>query len=477
MKPLAGKFFMAASLIGLALCLLFVRTDRPVLSLLPTPGQGNQVAVPDTGTFIQQFTANQTSISRVGFYFSATTSLPAEIMSLRLLRDGQEIGASSLSAVFIDNEGMSTWQFSPAVATKKNDKITAQLQIPALLKDKISLKVRVWDETFNQDSVSLLINNQPQASPLAYEVFARYRPPLALQVAVLALLAAAALFIKPQKTISQDILAATAAFCLTCAYLFPLTWEGHWSWYLAGIQTSAALSAYWWLRLRGSHYTSSFIGAAVFAYTAWWPLLLSGSRGVFGGIAVGALLAIILSKKQPVSRRYISGALAIACTALVIVQAVDVPALIPLERTATVRDVLLDPYQVAGAQKVSSYGQLVPWHNFGAYIGIPASLIAFIGIVSSGRKHKYVAGTIFIIVASMSLSSFLPGGLNTYIAQTSIVLVAAMAFFISEGLAATRRYLGSGRPLTTFLVSSLCLIVILDMWYVAADVLETLAVK
>ena len=174
MKHITGKLIIAGALSALAVCLLLVRTDRSVLSLLPTPGQANKVALPETGTFAQEFTTNQTSISRVGFFVSAATSLPAEIMNLRLLRDGQEIGVSSLSAVFIDNEGMSTWQFSPAVATKKNEKITAQLQVPASLRDKLSLKVRTYDQTFNQDSVSLYINNQPQESPLAYEVFAKY---------------------------------------------------------------------------------------------------------------------------------------------------------------------------------------------------------------------------------------------------------------------------------------------------------------
>jgi len=476
MNRILGKFIIAGALGALAVCLLLVRTDRSVLSLLPTPGQVNKVVLPETGTFAQEFTTNQTSISRVGFYISTASSLPADTISLHLFRDGQVIGLSTLSAVFIDNEGMSTWQFSPAVATKKNEKITAQLQVPASLRDKLSLKVRTYDQTFNQDSVSLYINNQPQESPLAYEVFAKYQPPLALQTAVLALLTAAALFIKPKKTIGKDIATAAAAFCLTCAYLYPLTWEGSWSWYLVFIQTSAALAAYWWLRGRGSHSTSSFLGAAVFAYTTWWPLLLPGSRTIYGSVAIAALLAVILSKKQPTSRRYISGALAIICAGIIFSQAVTLPQLKPLEHTATVRDVFLDPYQVSGAQKVISYGEYVPWHNFGAYIGIPAALVAMIGALTTGRKHTYITAALLTIIAGMSFSALLPAMLNAYIAQTSIILVAIGAFFAGEGLTKIRHYLGQGSRLTTFLIISLCLIIMLDIWYVSADVLETLSI-
>ncbi len=475
MKSLHSRLLLSAVLIIAAILLVFVRTERGVILLPPISGAENRVQLVPETTYAQDFLINQTSIARLGFYFTTQGSLASEPLTLIISRQGTEVARANLETVFIDNQGPSFWQFNPPLKTIKGERITAKVTIPQSLGNQLNVKVRIPDGTFKAEDATFLINDKLQPSPLAYEVYASYKPPLSVQIAILCVLAAIALLFKPKSHIVITGGTVLATLLATIVYLSPtLIWSGYFPWFLLVTQTAAFLGVYWYLTHRGFHAAAAMVGAAIFAYTSWWPLQFAASRYVYAIVATLPLLYVVFSPSQSLIRRKAAGLVVLAVAIAIFWQGLQFPGLTPTTAVANMRDIFLDPYQVPYAQKVISQGQGIPWHNFGAYIGIPAALLTLIGIITSARKHSTPLIIGIALITALSLAPLLPSTLTILVAHTSIILVMVFAYEAALGLENLRHYLGFKSKVAIFLTSAVALIIVLDLWHVAADLLENL---
>jgi hypothetical protein len=372
--------------------------------------------------------------------------------------------------VFIDSEGASYWQFKPPILTQKNEFLQATLTLPPELTSRISLATRQNDGSFNTQEAISTINEIDQATPFAYQVYASYKPPLARQLALLSLIAACLILIKPKHAAAQTILQVIVAGVLTAGYLSPQFEQ--FPWVLLIIQSSVLLAGFWYLTGRGFHISSAVAGAALFAYTTWWPLQFAAGRSWYFIIALVALLVVAISKQQPHPRRVWAVILLLICAAVIIPQGFSWQGTQDISCTASLRNMLLDPYQLPFAQKQICGEQAPLWHNFGAYIGIPAALAALIDIVTSARKNRWTL-VAFIIIA-LPFGWHMPSMFATAISHSSIVLVALLAYFVATGIEKLRQFLGIHDVIVRILTGVIALIIVLDLWYVTTDVLEHL---
>ncbi|MBI3255385.1 MAG: hypothetical protein HYZ63_00255 [Candidatus Andersenbacteria bacterium] len=475
MKKRSLDFGIAVGLLLIAGALTQVRADLPFLFLLPTPGAANQVGlVPDT-TYEYTFQVNQAlTLTRFGFYFAPAGSLPPQTLTLAISQAGLQKGQAQLSGVFIDSEGPSFWQFRPALKLEAGQAAVASLQIPAEFAHKIKVKLRQPDESFRAEETNFRISGQSQSTPLAYAVYAGYTPPLAPQLAVIAALVALYLIIKPHRPFLQDIAVVAGAVALTAAYLFPAAGSTPFPWFLLATQSGAVMAVFWYLKGRGFHGISAAPAAAIIAYSSWLPLQYSAGRFLYGLIVPVALLGIFLAASQPLMRRRLALGIAALLTLFVFTLPIQPAAFdYSLDGYSNLRDVLLDPYQVPHAEKATSATPTpIAWHNFGAYIGIPAGLAAIIGLVSGWRRHRKLA--LLTLGVALLLSLHLPPPFSIVIAHSSIFLVVLLAYFAALGLENIRKFLGYEDKLVRVLVTLVALIVTLDIWHTVSDVLNHL---
>ena len=468
------RLLTAATLLVLAGPLFFVKTNRDFIDLQPTEGTASSIILKSTENYEQTFAADRATITQVGLFIRPTVqNLPAGNIAVRVLRDSTLIAESNLPTVFIDTEGASYVRFDPPIQTKLKETLRIQISAPPQLDGSIRLQQRMPDETFDAATVRFMINGEPQSSPLAYQVYYQYRPPLALQLAGLLIIMA------QQRLLPSPILySAEAAFLFVVPHVllgqFPLLTFAYAAYALAGMLML--------LRTTGLTGFPALAGAHVFAFTTWLPLHILGGRSYY---ALAALLpyTAVLARKDGITgrkRRMIFAAAAIY--ALVVFTVADVkPYSLPTFGAAHPRDVFIDPNQVPTSYKTffyPSYGtfpaQVEQWDHYGSYIGIINATLALVGIAWQGLRDRALLMTgIFGALISLTppltsiLARILPLPPQHFVILTTFVL----AFFTAWGLQAVRTYLGNSTA-ATVIATLITYIALLDLWHVAATTLE-----
>lgn len=475
---LAIRLTSAGLLILAAIALWSIQTDRLMLQLIPTPGAANALVADSSSTYEQTIVVTQKTISRIGIFFSASGSLPSVSLPLRVYRGEQLIGEANTSSLFLDNDGTTLWQFSQSIKTNPGEKIRLRLTIPAELSEKIRLKIRVPDGEFNIQDIQFLLNGKLQPNPLGYEAYAQYQPPLAIALAALAFIAAIHLLIHPKKQISRDLLTIGASILACAAYLAPTLWHGTFPWPLLFTSTAVFLGSYWWLEGKHLHPISALGGASVLAFTTWWVLQYASERSAYLLIAAIPLLFVTIQKNQPKERKVVSGALAVLMVIGVVSSGITwTTSFVPT--AANPKDALFDTQQAVYSLKVVQYnGEPISWDNFGAYVGIPAGVLILIGLIPHLKARKYLWATAILVsiiaftpaIASLSAAWHLP------VASPHLVIFLILAFAVAtaHGIENLYTYLGYHDRLARILVTGITLLMILDLWNVSANVLETL---
>lgn len=164
-----GSMLMLAA--GLAL--FFVHTDQKVISVSPLEGQLNAIVLESNQIYQQTFSApNDGQLSRFGLFLRPNTQplIKGEV-TVKVQSEGLT-ATQTVSTDFIDSAGATQVRFSPGIPARSGANVMVTMQVPKNLSGQIRAQARPPDESF------------------AYQVYYRQRPPLALHLASVFILAA-----------------------------------------------------------------------------------------------------------------------------------------------------------------------------------------------------------------------------------------------------------------------------------------------
>lgn len=398
-----------AGLAGLTgLALFTVTTDREFINLTPSPAQF--VTLEAGHTYTQTFPATRTSISRVGVYLRPVGDLPESNVQLAIARRGEVVATQTIPTAAIDIEGTSQVRFADPLPVAQGDTIAFTLTVPDNLTGRIRALQRLPDDTFNSAYAVFSIDRTPQAAPLAYQVYYSFRPPLAFQVGGLLIFTALFLAINVHSSlrITHYALLIPLSIILSILYALPALLLGDRPVTLMAATSLVFLGTALVARRRLPA-APALVTAAITAFTAYWPLRLATSWTWDPAV---------------------------------------------LGTAASLRDIFLDPRQIPSSAHTAAF------EHFGSYIGTMAAILAAIGIMSEGRRRWK---TVAALLAALLVSRLIPDAI--------IIVTALLAFVAGAGLAWLSRFLGDDK-LSRVLIIIICLLILLDLFYVAAAPLE-----
>ncbi|MEX0650090.1 MAG: hypothetical protein WD200_03750 [Candidatus Andersenbacteria bacterium] len=395
-------FGFLAILLGLVLCL--VRADRQFIFLAPTEGSPHTVTLKNNTTYAQEFSVYEDSISVLALYLRPLQrNLPADSVQVELLQDGEVVSSHAVPGIFLDPDSSAQIPVDPPLHVTPGQKLTVQITVPATLSEKVGVQLRQPDETFNIQDTTFSIDGVVQDAPLAYQVFQQTIPVFPLQVGGLLILTGIYLLAQQYLRRRPEVQLGFVAGA-SVLYSLPLILSGRVSITLIVLQVVAALLTAVALRRHQLSLPAIMLGSLVFALTTWWVMHVVGSSLSFDPLSI--------------------------------------------------KDALWDPNQV-----VSS-------HAAGSYIGIPATLLAILGIITAGRRFMS-----FIYIALLtSLLTFLQ---PIAIPHLVIIPVFILSWFASFGLEALYVFLGKKTLISDVLIIALAVIVLLDLYTVGSASLQS----
>lgn len=446
-------------------------TDREYINLAPTEGRAFSTVLESVRTYEQQFIPTRTSISRFGLRLQPqTAALPPEVLVISLHRNNETIGQAALAADFLDSEGFSQVKFSPAIPTTVGESLTMRLVVPPSLDRKISIQHRERDSSFNSNDVNFLIDGEPQSSPVAYQVYYYYRPPLAITVGVLILIAMG-WWLAPQW---WQTLPWSGLYPLLLALLFvlPALLKGGFPLVLMIAVVIAATGMMQLLRAKSYSLDAQILGATIFSLTSYFSLHAGQGQAV---LLVGAAFPWLVWWLGQWRR---SDTVVLWGAAIVIVGvmyagllAVGLPS-VPV--SAAPKEILLDPNQVYDSYKVM--GTTLPWHHFGSYAGFINVGLALIGLLTRGRRtipYLFFGSVLLLVTLSSPLAALAAESRLIPTPYLIIFVTFAISFYAANGLIALKNYLGD-TPAVAMISGCLIGLSLLDLLFVGTTTLEAL---
>lgn len=414
---LAGKLVAAAVLVVVGLVLLRVHSDRQYISLAPTEGIPHGVVLQPGESYSQTFIATRTTLTRLGLFLRPIPNLDGrEALTLELRRGNQPVAAQLIPAAFINAQDATQVRFEPPVQTTLGEKLTFVVSIPSALAGQVRAQQREPDKSFSDDNVAFFIDGQQQPAPLAYQAYYDYRSPFGAQVGSLLFAAAFLLLAWPWHTHFPNLFIGGYLVLVAVLAIIPRLFISPIPWMLFLVQLAALGGMYALARRRGMSKLPALLAAQVFALTSWWPLhLLRDWR--------------------------------------------QMQLIVP--RAAALKDIWLDTYQVASSIKVPGGAS---WDHYGSYIGIIATLLALIGLLTTAKKQWRIA---VVGILGLVAAQFWP-----IIPHAVILTTFAMAYFAGWGLQQLGKYLHPYGRLAMIILVILVLLSLLDMLYVLAGPLE-----
>lgn len=436
-------------LVGAAL--FTARTDREYINLQPSEGVPHGIVLESGHVYEQTFIARRPNLTRLGIFLRpAAEPLPADTLTVTI-NHSQGQRTLELPASVIDPEGATYLRLAPPLRTTLGEPVRFTINVPPSVSRALRAQIRERDRTFDAANVALTIDGSPQANPLAYQVYHRYQPSLAIHFGGLAVLAAVLLWLP---VLPLYALGASAIF------MAPASALGEWDVLLPFAYAAVALASMSaLLKHHGASLVPALTGGHAFAFSTWYILHAAAGREQY---AVAAALPLLF---LPHPRRWV----AIALFAVVVAALASSSSLPPM--TATVahpRDVFLDPNQTAAAVKVTEANQPLPWSHFGSYLGPINIVLAGLGLMAQGRQRRQVltAGILGALFAFTPLSR----------PHLVILLTFALAYFTGQGMQSLRRFLDpqphTRDKIVTVVVFLISLLALLDVWQVAAATLE-----
>lgn len=453
--------------LALAFFLGTYTTDREFINLRPGEGPQPVVALESNHTYVQAFIARRRSITRIGLYLKPTTvPLPRGTITLSLQRDGQEIFGQSVSADFIDAHGVTQVRMPPLV-TVPGERLQISVTVSPEISGRVAAYARNPDGTFNAADVPFVISGVAQPAPLAHQVYAAYRPTLAVNIAVL-LIAVSILTLFPW-THRPSVFPYFLGVVISGAVTIPLMLTGVWKWELFLAIFFTVAGSYMLLRAMGASLAAAMVGSFAASLTTWWALQALGGREKMLLIAILPWLGYLRLRWRllAVWQRGWCVAAVLAFAALYLLYG-TYGAVTDALPDAALKDIFLDPYQVSTAQKIS--GSIVAWNNYGSYTGVFVLLLAAIGMAWRGWRYKLavILGLLplLVIVVAPQVRFFI-----VPVPHTIILTTLMIAFFSAWGLEGLRRYLPPGVTRESIL-RIIAVVILLDLLFVLGTTLE-----
>lgn len=449
------KYLLAVLLVITGVALAYYRTDREFINLQPTPGAAFALPLEEGHEYAFAFTVNRDSLTRLGFTLRLLReNVPSEDVEIILRRGETIIAQQSIASAFIDSEGFTQVRFSPPLATSPGEQLEAQIIVPPALSGTLGLQLRQIDQSFRADDIQFRVDGTPSPLPPAYQAYFLYHPGLAVQIGALLCIAAVWLII-PLRRLPP--LAAGALISVVALLPVILLHGVPWSLLLA--QALAWAGMYLLLERRALSFPARLVGAHVCGLTTYWALHSIGGTPSMLLLCV-IPLAIYLALAFPRHSWVVSGlAAVIAAVSLWLAP----PSTVPLG-VASLRDVFLDPYQVAEALKTPAQ---LPWHHYGSYVGLFATILAALGLIRMWPKQRMVLGLL-----AGALVIYYSGALFSWpAAYAAIVLTYLIAYLAAHGLHYLQRYLGN-TALPRYLMLAISLIILLDLLFVLTTTIE-----
>ena len=464
---LLAKICAITALAGSGVCLLFIKTDREYINLAPTEGIDAGMVLEAGHLYEQTFIARRPTITRLGLFLRPTqTSIPLGDVAIEVRDKEKTLGQAALPLAFIDTEGAAQIRFSPPLTVTEQQAITIVISVPPPLSGAVRLQQRDLDDTFDATNVSFVRDGVTQDQPAAYQVYYRYRPLLAQQLAGLLLLGAGLL-----------ILPNLLVYILGLGVIFVLPLNGlvGFNWILFAYTAVALAGMIVVLHKDRLSLLPALLGANIFAFSTWFPLHLQGGRASYALAAALPLLFVLTARHKELSPRrrlHLWGALALFATLILWLVPLFPPATPGPSGIAQPRDVFLDPNQVAVAVKVLGS----TWDHFGSYVGVINAALAVLGISFHGWRRKEV----LVLGGLGALAAFSPlyrlPGLPIPPQHLVIMVTFAIAYFAAAGLFILQRFLHASPPgrdrVVTTVIALIVLIALLDLWQVAAATFE-----
>lgn len=277
MTKRAGFTGLAGLAILAGLALFTVTTDREFINLTPSPAEF--ITLENNHTYTQTFPATRTSISRVGVYLRPVGDLPESSVQLAIARRGEAVATQTIPTAAIDSEGVSQVRFSDPLTVTIGDPISLTLSVPGNLTGRIRALQRLPDDTFN-----------PAYAVFAYQVYYRFRPPLAFQIGGLLILAALTFVFRTYYSlpITHYSLIILLAVALSILHALPALLLGSYPTVIVIVTTLVFFGTAMLLRHRFSA-TATLLTASIAAFTTHWPLYLAAALALLAGAGVQAL--------------------------------------------------------------------------------------------------------------------------------------------------------------------------------------------
>lgn len=411
-----SRLFLGIILAAAGISLARAHSDRQYISLAPTEGVAHGIVLQADATYQQTFIATRRSLTRLGIFLRLSPDSTSEPVTIQLLRDHQVIGQQTISAAFINSNDATQVRFEPPINTSLGEQLTFKISIPVGLSGKIRAQQRELDSSFSDANVSFFIDDEKQAAPLGYQAFYDYHSPFATQLGSLTLFGAVLVLVWPWRRQYQTWFIGGYLLMVGSLAIIPRLFIAPMPWLLYVVQLVVLMAMYRLMRRAGTGVIPALFAAQVFALTSWWPLhLLANWHNVHVLVA----------------------------------------------QAATLRDIFLDTYQVASSIKVVGGAS---WDHYGSYIGIPAALLALVGLIFQARRQWQI----FLI----GLAGLLAATVWPLIPHAIILTTFGLAYFSGWGLQQLGHYLGPQNRLITIILVAILIISLLDMLYVLAGPLE-----
>lgn len=485
MKTLFRLLLIAVFLLAAA-ALFFVTSEREFVSYQPLEGELSGIILRTDTSYQQTFITNRHSISRLSLFLRPVTDqpLPNDVLGIAITSSDAVLSNTVIPVSFLNRDGATQVNFSPALATEPGDLITFVISAPPALSGLI--RVQLVDLINNPDisDISFSIAGATQPTPLAYQLYYNYRPPLSYQLAIYLLFLV--IWLASRRSLLHPFILTAYVILSTIAFLSPAAMLANYYWSLTLAFIVALTGMLLLLRSYQLPAASILLGANAFAFSTYFALHAQAGRDkllIFSFIPL--ILWFILVRKKS-AYRLAFGLMLLLLLAWLFFAPYQPPLPSPA-LVANLKDILLDPNQIATADKFqASYLALqIPqgdpsailrsggWDNFGSYIGIINLSLALIGLAALARRYWYIAllGSAGLLLAATPLTLLLVSRLFLPPQYLVILLTFALAFFASFGLSKLYRFLGPSL-VTSFIVYSITIFALFDLLNVTSKTLQ-----
>lgn len=485
MKTLCRLLLIAVFLLAAA-ALFLVTSEREFVSYEPLEGELSGIILRTNTSYQQTFITNRHSISRLSIFLRPATDqpLPNDVLGITITSSDAVLNNTVIPVSFLNRDGATQVNFSPSLATQPGDLITFVLSAPPALSGLI--RVQPTDLINNPDisDISFSIAGAAQPSPLAFQLYYNYRPPLSYQLAIYLLFLV--IWLASRRSLLHPLILTAYVLFSTIAFLSPAAMLAnfYWSLTLAFIVSLTGML----LLLRSYQLPPAAIlfGANAFAFSTYFALHAQAGRDKLLVFSFIPIILWLIHVRPKSTYRLVFGLVPL----LLLAWLFFAPYQSPLPRPALVanlKDILLDPNQIAAADKFqASYLALqIPqgdpsailrsggWDNFGSYIGIINLSLALIGFAALARRYWFTAliGSTGLLLAATPLTLLLVDRLFLPPQYLIVLLTFALAFFASFGLLKLDRFLGPGL-VASFIVYSITIFALFDLLNVTSKTLQ-----